>query len=187
MLFAAGTKGSLPDNIRVFEADATTESSKAALSEAASTIDQAANPCPLSLAAAISFLNNPITEVVLGRGIPPLPKKLVEKMLAWKYVDLAELPPARGNTVKNAGQLSQNIVLIQSPEVLRNQQRLIPDITIWVQCFGIYASVLATQFPQHVPELLAYRGDIEKASKQLKWPSWVIFDFVYCQCMEETG
>ena len=73
MLFAAGTKGSLPDNIRVFEADATTESSKAALSEAASTIDQAANPCPLSLAAAISFLNNPVTEVVLGRGIPPLP------------------------------------------------------------------------------------------------------------------
>jgi len=105
LLFAAGTKGSLPDNIRVFEADATTESSKAA----ASTMDQAANPSPLSLATAIK----PITEVALSRGIPPVPKKLVEKMLAWKYVDLAELPPARGNTVKNAGQLSPNVVLIQ--------------------------------------------------------------------------
>ena len=109
MLFAAGTKGSLPDNIRDFEADATTESSKAA----ASTMDQTANPSPLSLAAAMSSLNKPITEVALGRGIPPLPKKLVEKMLAWKYVGLAELPPARGNTVKNAGQLSPNVVLIQ--------------------------------------------------------------------------
>jgi len=47
--------------------------------------------------------------------------------------------------------------------------------------------VLATQFPQHVPELLAYMGDIIKASKQFKWPSWVIYDIVYCQCMEETG
>jgi len=114
LLFAAGTKGSLLDNIRVFEADATTESSKAT----ASTMDQAANPSPLSLAAAISFLNNPVTEVVLGRGIPPLPKKLVEKMLAWKYVGLAELPPARGNTVKNAGQLSLTVVLIQLDEFL---------------------------------------------------------------------
>jgi len=187
LLFAAGTEGLLPNNIRVFEADAATKASKAALSETTSLMEQAANPSPLSLAAAISSLNKPVTEVALGRGIPPLPKKLVEKMLAWKYVDLAELPPARGNTVKNAGQLSQNIVLIQSPEVLRNQQRLIPDITIWVQCFGIYASVLATQFPQHVPELLAYMGDIIKASKQFKWPSWVIYDVAYRQCMEETG
>ena len=46
--------------------------------------------------------------------------------------------------------------------------------------------MLATQFPQHVPELLAYMGDIIKASKQFKWPSWVIYD-AYRQCMEETG
>ena len=38
----------------------------------------------------------PPSTVMLGMGLPPLPKKLVDKILAGEYVDFAELPPARG-------------------------------------------------------------------------------------------
>ena len=40
--------------------------------------------------------------VSLGTGLPPLPKKLVERIQANEYVDFAELPPARGKGRLNA-------------------------------------------------------------------------------------
>lgn len=40
--------------------------------------------------------------MALGRGIPALPKRMVEKMLAWEHTDLADLPPARANVAKDA-------------------------------------------------------------------------------------
>ena len=37
------------------------------------------------------------TMVMLGIGLPALPKKLVDKIEAGEYIDFTELPPARGN------------------------------------------------------------------------------------------
>ena len=72
--------GLLPQNIRLMLGEGGGD---------ASTSTSAA-----SIAAALSSVSKPVAEVTLGRGIPALPKRMVEKMLAWEYVDLAELPPA---------------------------------------------------------------------------------------------
>ena len=37
-------------------------------------------------------------------------------------------------------------------------------IDVWLQCFGLYVSVLAIQSPQYVPELMAYMVSILRAS-----------------------
>lgn len=59
-------------------------------------------------------------------------------MLAWEFIDLAELPPARANVSKDSLNATPNVLLIQSLESARNQRRLIPDITTWVQCMLQY-------------------------------------------------
>ena len=141
----------------------------------------------LSLVAALSTMSKPVTEIALGRGIPSLLKRMVERMLAWEYIDLAELPPARANVSKEALNATPNVLLIQSFESARNHRRLIPDITTWVQCFSIYTSVLATKYSEYVPELMAYMRDIIRVSKQFKWPAWIVYDTNYRQHMAETG
>jgi hypothetical protein len=70
---------------------------------------------------------------------------------------------------------------------MSSQRNLIPDVITWMQCFTIYMSVLATKHPQYIPELLAYARDIMRASRQFKWPSWVIYDTIYRRHMAETG
>jgi len=76
-IFATGAEGSLPDNIKVFEADVAMKTSKAAISASAIIVDEAMYPSSLSLATVVSSPNKPVKGVVLGRGI--LPKKLVKK------------------------------------------------------------------------------------------------------------
>ena len=48
----------------------------------------------------------------------------MKKMLVWKYVDLAVLPPARGITVKNAGQLCLLIQQLKFCETNRGGSRM---------------------------------------------------------------
>ena len=56
-----------------------------------------------------------------------------------------------------------------------------------MQCFSIYASVLALKYPQHIPELLAYSRNIMRVSCQFKWPSWVIYDINYRWHVADIG
>lgn len=79
------------------------------------------------------------------------------------------------------------MLLFQSADSICGQKKLIPDLTTWMQCFTVYASVLATKHPQYLPEMLAYSRDIIRASMQFKWPSWVIYNTLYRRHMAEIG
>ena len=101
-------------------------------------------------------------------------------------MDFNDFPPARG-TAKHSPLVPSNVLLVQSAETVGSQRKLIPDLTTWMQCFSIYVTVLATQHPQFIPELLAYSRDIISASRHFKWPSWVIYNATYRRHMAETG
>ena len=117
-------------------------------------------------------------EVSVGWGLPPIPRRLYDKMLSGEYVDLAELPPAR--VMPREPSLSAgNIWLVHSTELAKAQKKMVPDVGTWVQCFAIYASVVATQKPAQIPPMMAYMVDIIRASRQFKWPSWVLYDVSY--------
>ncbi len=91
---------------------------------------------------------------------------------------MADLPHARVSGIKEPSIYGDNILMVQAADVLK-QHKLLPDITTWTQCYLVYASMMATQFPQVIPELLAYKWDIIRASKQFRWPSWVIYDTTF--------
>ena len=54
------------------------------------------------------------TSTPLGTGLPALPKKLIARILANEYVDLAELPPAKGKARPMTQALEGQIVVVQA-------------------------------------------------------------------------
>lgn len=105
-------------------------------------------------------------------GLPAIPMRLHDRMLAWEYIDLAKLLPARAMPKDPPLATAGGIWLVQSSE-------LIPEISAWVQCYAIYTSAVAKRFPDRVPAMLGYIIDITQTSRQLKWPSWVLSDASY--------
>ena len=68
---------------------------------------------------------------MLGMGLPLLPKKLVDKILAGEYVDFAELPPARVKARAVPQALEGQIVVVQVADLLQSR-RVIPDLATWM-------------------------------------------------------
>ncbi len=120
-------------------------------------------------------LAKPGALVPIGQGLPALPKKVIEKILAHDYIDFAELPPAKGKIRSIAPNVEGQVILVQAEDLLQTK-KLIPDFQTWVQCFAIYVAVIASWQPERVPDLMAYTNNIAKASKKFKWPAWVVYD-----------
>ena len=115
--------------------------------------------------------------VPTGEGLPSLPKKCVDKILAGEFMDFAELPPAKGK-VKAIPQAGEGqIVVIQAADLMESR-KLIPDLAMWIQCFSIYAAVVTTKEPERTKNLLAYMSLIAKCSLKYKWPSWVVYNLI---------
>ena len=66
-----------------------------------------------------------------GEGLPSLPKKYVEKILAGEYIDFAELPPAKGKVKSIPNTVEGQIVVVQVADLLETR-KLIPDLATWV-------------------------------------------------------
>ena len=123
--------------------------------------------------------------VPLGNGLPQLSKKLVERMLADEFIDLGELPPAKGRS--RPPSVPEGTVVLLHAHDLSKQKRLIPDFATWAQCFAVYTMVLCSKAPNRLPDLLGYQFQLAKLSQRFKWPSWVIFDQNFRQRAAETG
>ena len=104
---------------------------------------------------------NPL--VSAGAGLPALPKKMVERILANEYIDFSEFPPAKGKVRSLPSGLEGQVVLVQAAD-LSQYKKLIPDLSTWMQCFALYLAVLAPQQPSRIPDLMAYTSCITKAS-----------------------
>jgi len=78
----------------------------------------------------LATATKPATEILLGHGIPPLPRKTVERMINWEYmyVDFSELPPAKISSLKELID-NGNILLVQSVDLLKQQDVLSCKLT----------------------------------------------------------
>ena len=70
--------------------------------------------------------------VTTGEGLPSLPKKCVEKILAGEFIDFAELPPAKGKVKSIPHTVEGQIVVIQAADLMESR-KLIPDLATWIQ------------------------------------------------------
>ena len=116
----------------------------------------------------------------VGTGFPALTKKMIEKIRANKYIDFAELPPAKGKSRLLPQILDGQVVVVQAADLLQ-ARKVIPNLATWSQCFALYVAVLVPQQPDRLLDLMAYQTLVAKASAKFKWPSWVVYDQNYRQ------
>ena len=70
--------------------------------------------------------------VPTGDGLPALSKKCIEKILVGDFVDLADLPPARGKVKAIPSASEGQIVMVQAADLMEHR-KLIPDLAT---CMG---------------------------------------------------
>lgn len=115
----------------------------------------------------------------LGEGLPPVPAKLASKIRRGEYVDMAEL--LRDNMElerrRDTREVSSNAFgLNQQPN-----RREVPDLLSWVQCFGMYAAVLSSSYPERVQELYAYQTMIVREARRCGGKGWLSYDQMFRQ------
>jgi len=113
--------------------------------------------------------------VYVGAGLSPVSLKLAERIRQWEFVDMAELLP--------------EVQLFGGTEDGRpgGRRPTVTDILTWVQCFGIYVSVLAPSYPDAVPELLAYMLEIVGQAKRFRGKTWVLYDATFRRQAAASG
>ena len=113
--------------------------------------------------------------ICMGPGLPPLHKKMVEKIGANEYIDFTELPPAKGKGRSLTQPAEGQIILLQAADLVQSR-KTIADYATWSQCYALYVAALAAQQPGRLADLMGYQSLIARASKKYKWPAWVIYD-----------
>ena len=111
---------------------------------------------------------------MVSHGLLSVSKKLAHRILSGEFVDIAELPPAKGK-VRPLQSLEGGVLLVSAHDLL-SQKHLIPDLATWVQCFSLYTEIICSQSPERITDLLGYMCQIVRARHRFKWPSWVISD-----------
>ena len=112
---------------------------------------------------------------VFSQGFPPVPAKLVGKILRLEFVDMAEL--LRDNIEAERRRGSH----VESASNPKRPRREVPDILSWLQCFGIYISVTASKFPERVPHMLAYQTTLVREARRCGGSGWLAYDTAFRQ------
>ena len=106
-------------------------------------------------------LTSGVQGVYTGEGLPPVPAKLAAKIRCGTYVDMGELLPEFWATMREEDQ--------SKLEAKAQRARFIRDIFTWLQCCGMYVSVLALQHPSWIPELMARLPSFRPAWTMQAW------------------
>ena len=78
--------------------------------------------------------------VSIGEGFPPLPRRLLDRMLNWEFIDMVELKPAQAEDVLDPEPDPQKFILLAGLEIVRAKRKQVTHINTWTQCFTIYVA-----------------------------------------------
>ena len=124
-------------------------------------------------------VKGPPKPFLLSEGLPPVPAKLVGRILKGDFIDMAELldnleAQQRGGV--------QELPLFSASGLSRQRQE-VPDLLSWVQCFGIYTAVVASRYPERIQKLLAYQTLMVREARQCGGKGWLSYDSYFRQQM----
>lgn len=106
----------------------------------------------------------------IGAGLPPVPQKLVTRIQAGEFVDMAELLP------DHLGVNAAPIVTGDKEEKQKGKRRQVNNILEWLQCYSIYMAVVAAKDPQKLPDRLGYQVLIIEARMEYEGDGWLGYD-----------
>ena len=115
--------------------------------------------------------------VYVGEGLPPIPRSLVDKIVAWKFVEMSEMLPEYWALAKEDN----------DPKKEKSKRPKVTDFHTWLQCFAMYAGVLGKHHPSAIPELMAYMVTISQAFQDFDGLAWVSYDAAYRRWAAASG
>ena len=106
--------------------------------------------------------SGPIT-VLFGAGFPPVPSKLVKKIEAGDFIDMAELRP------EGLGMMEDSA----PGRSTKGKTKMISNILEWIRCFSLYVAILSRSAPHRIPHLLSYQALIIEAQMEYPGDHWL--------------
>jgi len=128
-----------------------------------------------------------LSYVSVGNGFPPLAKRLVERIQALEFVDMADLRPAQWQEVLDPEPDPRRFVILPGLEVARAKKKSVEDIRTWTMCFTIYTAAVGIKHPEMMPEMLAYMLHILRSHREYEEPAWREYDVRFRQMVAVTG
>ena len=112
--------------------------------------------------------------VSIGAGLPPVPRKLVMRIQAGDYIDMAELLPERLWADSEGGRED------------KKAKCLISTISEWVQCYSVFMAVVSKKVPERMQDLLSYQAIIVEACMEYEGETWLCYDRRFRQMAAAT-
>ena len=106
--------------------------------------------------------------MVLGPSVTIVPKKLIQKIIRLEFIEMSDLLLDNANSDDNSED--------KDSKWGRKKRHRITNILQWVECFNAYISIVATQHPTRVPDLLAYSSLIVHAACKFEGEEWTQYD-----------
>ena len=119
----------------------------------------------------------PAEPFLLSEGLPPVPAKLVAKIQRGEYVDMTEL--LRDNMEATRRRLDTDAPHCSSDT--KKNRREIPDFLSWLQCFGVYASIVVSKQPDRFRQLMAYQTLMIREARRCGGTGWLAYDAMFRQ------
>ena len=116
-----------------------------------------------------------VTPFTLGEGLPPVPAKLVAKILKGEFVDMVEL------LCDNMEAECRRPHTSNGDPPSGSSRREVPDLLSWIQCFGVYAAVVISKHPAKTKQLLAYQTMIVREARRCGGKGWLAYDSMFRQ------
>ena len=119
---------------------------------------------------------------ILSECLPPVPAKLVAKIIKGDFVDMAEL-------LRDNIEAERRRALGESsscPNASRPQRREVPDFMSWLQCFGTYVGIVATHKPERIKQLMAYQMTMIREARRCGGAGWQGYDTMFRQLAATT-
>ena len=115
--------------------------------------------------------------LVVGPGYAPVPYKLVSKIKAGLFVDLADLLP---DNIR-AQEIEPQAFLEGKPVVSGSKKRVIEiaDIVTWIEAFTIFSMILCHTFPSRWKDLNQYKLLIIQTARRFSDKSWLHYDIAF--------
>lgn len=104
----------------------------------------------------------------IGPGLPPVPNKLVARIQAGEFIDMAELLPDRLGVSTTPSR--------DDKQAAKQKHRQVTNILEWIQCFSIYVAVLTQKHPDRIQDLLGYQALIVEACMEYNSEAWLGYD-----------
>ena len=128
----------------------------------------------------------PSKQVFVGAGLPVLPKRLVDKMVAGEYINFNELIPfCDPGAEEEQSTSTPEHYLFPTLGLIRQGHKVDYSFLQWASCFATYMAVLSSK-GQNITHMCAYFNVILKASREYTDDMWRHYDADYRQKAEAT-